>query len=75
MMDREAISRQLPIEAWRFELVVFLGLFFSIAAVDAVSELHKIGHPIAELLIRALITAAIISGVLHATRGKGKRAG
>jgi hypothetical protein len=75
MMEREATSSQIPLETWRFELLVFVGLFFSIASVDAVSELHKIGHPIAELLIRALITAAIISGVLHARRAKGKRTG
>jgi hypothetical protein len=75
MMDREATSRQIPFETWRFELLGFLAFFFGTAAFDAVSELYEMGHPIAKLLIRALIPAAIFSGVLHVARGKGKRAG
>jgi hypothetical protein len=74
-MDNDATSRQIPLETWRSELLVFLAFFFSIAAIDALSELHKMGHPIAELLLRALVTAAISAGLLHVTRRKGKRAG
>ncbi len=74
MMDREAISQQEPIETWRFEVLAFATFFFGIAGVDAISELHKIGHPIAELLLRSLAIALIISFVLHAAPKKGKRA-
>jgi hypothetical protein len=74
-MDRDATSRQIPLKIWRFELLGFFLFLFSIAAIDAVSELHKMGHPIADFLSRALITAAIILGVLHVTGGKAKRLG
>jgi K+/H+ antiporter YhaU regulatory subunit KhtT len=40
-------------------------LFFGIAAIDALSELHKIGHAFGDLLFRTLITASIIAIVLH----------
>jgi hypothetical protein len=40
-------------------------IFFGVAAIDALSELHKIGHPLANPLFRAFAIAAISVIVFH----------
>ncbi len=72
-MSNDAVSQAPSIPAWRTEILGFLMIFFGIAAIDALSELHKIGHPIADLLFRALITASIIAIALHIIGGRRTR--
>jgi hypothetical protein len=55
--------------SWRQEIVVFFSLFSTITAYNALSELHKTGHPIVALLSRSLVPAAIISIVLQVYDG------
>jgi hypothetical protein len=74
-MDRDTASRVVPLPSWRLDLLSFLALFSWFAAINAFSELQKMGHPIAYLLLRPLITAALIAGLLRLAREKWKRAG
>jgi hypothetical protein len=68
-MTQDAVSQAPSRPAWLTEILGFLMLFFGIAAIDALSELHKLGQPFAELLFRAFVIASIIAIVLHIPRG------
>jgi hypothetical protein len=68
-MSNDAVSQVPSAPAWRTEILGFLMLFFGIAAIDALFELHKLGHPFATLLFRAFAIAAIIVSVFHIPRG------
>jgi|GEM_PF-4642533 len=68
-MNRNDVPREPFQLSWRLELVFFFCLFFGVAAVEALTELHKTGYPIAALLFRALMAAAIISIVLRVWDG------
>jgi hypothetical protein len=72
-MSNDAVSQVPSTPAWRTEVLGFLMLFFGIAAIDALSELHKIGHPFGNLLFRALVTASIIAIALHIIGGRRTR--
>jgi hypothetical protein len=64
-MNNDVVSQVPSAPAWRTEILGFLMLFFGIAAIDALLELHKIGHPFGNLLFRALVTTSIIAIAFH----------
>jgi hypothetical protein len=49
----------------RLELLSFTSLFFAFATIDLIHELHNLGHPVLEILLRSLLTAALTAGALH----------
>jgi hypothetical protein len=64
-MTQAAVSQAPSTSAWRTEILGFLMIFFGVAAIDALSELHKLGQPFAKLLFRAFAIAAISVIVFH----------
>jgi hypothetical protein len=68
-MTQDAVSQAPSAPAWRTEILGFLMVFFGIAAIDALSELHKLGQPFAILLFRSFAIAVITATVLYIPRG------
>ena len=64
-MTRDAASRMAPPLTTRFEVLLFTSLFFAMTAIDSLFQLHNIGHPIAGVLLRSLLSAALAAGALH----------
>ncbi|HEY2461105.1 MAG TPA: hypothetical protein VGI16_09860 [Candidatus Acidoferrum sp.] len=69
-MDTERANAKLFRDV-RLELISFSMLFLAFAASDSLFELHKIGHPVVNILLRSLLTAALAAlalWVFHSRR-------